>query len=110
MTTNLTPEEKREVFGEFDPDEHADEARERWGDTDAYRESARRTARYTKADWEQIKGEAAANVAAFGAALADGAAASSERAMDLAEEHRRHISRWFYDCPAQMHRGLGDMY
>jgi hypothetical protein len=31
-------------------------------------------------------------------------------AMDLAEEHRQHISRWFYDCPPAMHRALGEMY
>jgi hypothetical protein len=30
--------------------------------------------------------------------------------MAVAEAHRRHISRWFYDCPPSMHRGLGDMY
>src|SRR4051812_43996547 len=35
----LTPEEKFEVFGDHDPDQHADEARDRWGDTDAYRQS-----------------------------------------------------------------------
>ena len=31
-------------------------------------------------------------------------------AMDLAEEHRQHITRWFYDCPPEMHAGLGRMY
>jgi hypothetical protein len=110
MTTNLTPEEKREVFGDFDPDAHADEARERWGGTDAYRQSAQRTAKYTKDDWVRIKAEGAQNVAAFAAALDSGVAASDPRAMDLAEAHRRHISQWFYDCPLEMHRGLGDMY
>ena len=30
--------------------------------------------------------------------------------MDLAEAHRRHISRWFYDCGYDMHRGLAEMY
>jgi hypothetical protein len=35
---------------------------------------------------------------------------SSEAAMDLAERHRQHISRWFYPCPAGMHRGLGELY
>ena len=29
--------------------------------------------------------------------------------MALAERHRRHISRWFYECPPAMHRGLGTM-
>ncbi|WP_344613579.1 TipAS antibiotic-recognition domain-containing protein [Dactylosporangium salmoneum] len=110
MTMNLTPEEKRDVFGDFDPDEHADEARERWGSTEAYQQSARRTAQYTKEDWVRIKAETAENVAGFAAAFEGGVAASEPRAMDLAEAHRQHISRWFYDCPAQMHRGLGDMY
>jgi len=31
-------------------------------------------------------------------------------AMDLAEAHRQHISRWFYDCDHGMHRGLADIY
>jgi MerR family transcriptional regulator, thiopeptide resistance regulator len=30
--------------------------------------------------------------------------------MDLAEAHRQHISRWFYDCDHGMHRGLADIY
>jgi len=32
------------------------------------------------------------------------------RAMDVAEKHRRYISRWFYDCNYEIHRGLGEMY
>jgi MerR family transcriptional regulator, thiopeptide resistance regulator len=32
------------------------------------------------------------------------------RATDLAERHRQHISRWFYDCTYDMHRGLAEMY
>jgi hypothetical protein len=110
MTMNLTPDEKRELFGDRDPDQYQDEARERWGDTDAYRESARRTASYTKEDWARIQGEAAANTAAFADAFTSGVAAGDSVAADLAEEHRQHIGRWFYDCPPDMHRGLGDMY
>ena len=30
--------------------------------------------------------------------------------MDLAEAHRQHISRWFYDCDYEMHRGLAGIY
>ena len=35
---------------------------------------------------------------------------SGEAAMDMAEEHRQHIGRWFYECPYEMHRCLGAMY
>ncbi|WP_432986605.1 TipAS antibiotic-recognition domain-containing protein [Dactylosporangium sp. CA-233914] len=110
MTTNLTPEEKRELFGDFDPDQYAGEAEQRWGSTEAYKQTQRRTAKYTKADWERIKGEAAQNQAGFADAFDQGIPAGDARAMDLAEAHRQHISRWFYDCPFEAHRGLGDMY
>ena len=39
-----------------------------------------------------------------------GVAADSHEVMNLAEEHRLHISRWFYDCGYDIHRGLGEMY
>jgi hypothetical protein len=94
----------------FDHSQYEDEARERWGDTEAYRESARRTATYTKEDWQRIKSEAADNVARFAEAYSSGVAAHDVRAMDIAEAHRAHIGRWFYECPLDMHRGLGDMY
>src|SRR5579859_4403061 len=41
---------------------------------------------------------------------AGGVPASGQRAMDLAERHRQHISRWFYDCDYGMHRGLAELY
>ena len=44
------------------------------------------------------------------AALADGTPAGSESAMDLAEAHRQQITRWFYDCSYEIHKGLAQMY
>ena len=35
---------------------------------------------------------------------------AGEAAMDLAEEHRQHICRWFYPCSYEMHGCLGEMY
>ena len=114
MGVSLTPEERFEIFG---PDagkhfggEYAQEAQQRWGSEEPYQQSRRRAALYTKQDWVQIKAEADANVAAFAATLAAGAAADTVRAMDLAEEHRQHINRWFYDCSYEIHLGLAEMY
>jgi hypothetical protein len=39
-----------------------------------------------------------------------GHAPDSVEAMDLAEEHRQHVDRWFYDCSPATHRALGEMY
>jgi hypothetical protein len=110
MGISLTPEERFEVFGDLQPEQYAAEAEERWGDTDAYAQSQRRTAAMSKEDWLRVKAEGEDVERRFAAALASGAAADSVEAMDLAEEHRQQISRYFYDCSPEMHAGLGRMY
>ena len=105
-----TTEELKELFGDGFSEEYQTEAQERWGETDAWKQSARRTKDYTKADFEQIKAEGDAVNAAFVAALRSGAPATSAEAMDAAEAHRAHIERWFYDLDHDFHRGLADMY
>jgi DNA-binding transcriptional MerR regulator len=110
MGIRLTPEERFEVFGDFDPGEYAEEAEKRWGGTEAYRQSQRRVATYTKEDWLRIKAEEEEVRANLAAAFTAGLAPDSEEAMAAAEAHRRHISRWFYECSYDVHRGLTDMY
>jgi DNA-binding transcriptional MerR regulator len=110
MGINLDPHEMLEVFGDTDMAARHAEAQERWGETDAWRESQRRTASYTKDDWKRVTEEAGQIQQAFGAALAGGGPAAGADAMDVAERHRRHIERWFHPCGYPMHRGLGDMY
>jgi MerR family transcriptional regulator, thiopeptide resistance regulator len=110
MGISLTPEERFEVFGDFEPEDYAEEAEQRWGDTDAYRQSQRRVATYSKEDWRELKAQGADIDRRLAAAVGAGASAEGEEAMGLAEEHRMHITRWFYDCGYDIHRGLGDMY
>ena len=110
MDVDLTPEERLEVFGDFVPEAHAEETRERWGDTEAYRQSRRRVSSYTKENWLEIRTEHEEISARFAAHFESGAAPESEEAMAAAETHRLHISRWFYDCGHEMHLGLTEMY
>ncbi|QEU92760.1 MerR family transcriptional regulator [Streptomyces kanamyceticus] len=110
MGTNLTPEEKFEVFGDHDPDQYAEEVERRWGDTDAYKESQRKTASYTKEDWKRINGEMDAVHARIGELLARGVPADSEEAMDAAEAHRALITSSHYQCSHELHTCLGEMY
>jgi len=111
MGIKLTPKEQLEVFGtDKAGGEWADEAQQRWGDTDGYRQSQRRATAYSKQDWIAIKAEADETLQAFAAGLRAGLPANGPDAMDLAERHRQHISRYFYDCGYPMHRGLADMY
>ena len=110
MGINLDPEEILEVFGEADPTKHAQEAHDRWGDTDAYRESRRRTSAYGKDDWIRMRGEQEAVEAELAACLAADESPDGQRAKTAAEQHRRHIDTWFYPCSYEMHVGLADMY
>ncbi|XGX79577.1 HTH-type transcriptional activator TipA [Terrabacter sp. BE26] len=105
-----TPEDLKALFGDGFDDGYQQEAQERWGETDAWKQSASRTKGYTVADWEQVKAEVDAVNAAFVAALTSGQPATSEAAMDAAEQHRRHIQDRFYDLSHDFHRGLADMY
>src|SRR6266568_3541827 len=111
MGISLTPEEQFEVF---DTDkvggEWADEAEQRWGNTEAYKQSQRRTSKYTKQDWVKLKAEADEGLGAFADALRAGTAPDSRAAMDPAEAQCEYISRWFYDCDRDTHRGLARMY
>ena len=63
-----------------------------------------------KADWQQIGREGEEINAAFVALMAAGIPADSPQARAVAERHRAHISRWFYECSPEIHRGLGERY
>ncbi|MFK4227356.1 MerR family transcriptional regulator [Streptomyces sp. NPDC019890] len=110
MGINLTPEEKFEVFGDKDPEQYAEEAEQRWGGTAAYAESQRRAAGYSKDDWKRMQDEVADWGARYDSLMTDGELPTGERAMDMAEEHRQHITKWFYECTYEIHTGLGEMY
>jgi len=99
-----------EGFGEFDHAKYEDEARQRWGETEAYKESARRTKRYKAQDWAAIQAEGNDILTAFARLMAEGKKPTEDEAADVAERHRLHIGRWFYPCDHAMHEGLGEMY
>jgi len=108
--TTMSKEEMFEVFGDFDPAKHEAEAEERWGDTDAHAESARRTSRYTKQDWQRYKDENDEINGAIAALMDEGAPADDPQAMDAVERARLQIDHWFYPCSRRKHAELGQMY
>ena len=110
MTGNtLTSEEKLEIFGASYNEEWEAEARQRWGETDAWKQSQSRTAGFTKDDWARYAADTDALHASLVAGFRAGHAPDSAAAMALAEEHRRWVSL-MWDCSPAMHRDLADMY
>lgn len=110
MGIDLTPGEVAEVFGSTDPAGYAAETEQRWGDSDAWRQSHARTSGYGKDDWVRVRAEGADVERRFAEALAAGEPADGAVARGLAEEHRRHICRSYYDCTPALHLGLADLY
>ena len=86
------------------------EARDRWGDTQAYKEGARRTKRYTTEDWTRLREESDAIYSDAAALMKAGRAAVDEEVLAIAERHRLWIDHWFYPCGSEMHQTLATMY
>lgn len=108
----MKPEDVEKMFEGFDGGEapYAEEAKQRWGHTDAYKESAKRTKRYGKAEWDQIKREWSEIYAELGNYQRAGTPVTDPQVQALVERHRAHIDKWFYPCSVEMHKGLGAMY
>ncbi|KUH85790.1 MULTISPECIES: MerR family transcriptional regulator [unclassified Mycobacterium] len=106
----LTAEEQVEIFGTTaHSQEYAAEAEERWGDTDAWKQSQQRASQFTKQDWIDIKAEGDALLQALAEAKRSGVTPGTAQADALAERHRLSIER-FYDCDHEMQVCLAQMY
>lgn len=110
MGINLEPHELFEVFGEEPPTQHAAEAEERWGDTEAFAESQRRTSRMTKDDWLRFRAEQDDVLGHIIDVFDSGEPADSGAAMAAVDAARRLIDTWFYSCSKQMHVNLSELY
>lgn len=95
---------------EFLSSSNAVEAFERWGDTDAYAESTRRTGSYSKETWQRIRTEAQAIEENLAELKRAGVDPKDPAVLASMEDHRAHIDRWFYPCSVNMHKSLVDMY
>ena len=98
------------LFDGFDPKAYEQEAEQRWGHSDAYKESKRRANRYSAQDWERFLAEHGAVTDALVRAMQAGNRPDDPEVMDLAEQARLIIDRWFYPCSHEMHARLADMY
>lgn len=102
-------------FTEFNLDEikaHEDkykaEVEEKYGQSDAYKESKRRTSKYGEAEWAKIQAES--NAIYQGLAELVGSDPKDEEAQKLVKAWQDHISTYFYPCSNEMLQGLGQMY
>ena len=86
------------------------EARERWGNTDAYREHEQKTKNYTKEKWAEANDGMMAIFAEFAACKSSGASADSAEAQALVAKFQEHITANYYTCTDEILADLGKMY
>ena len=86
------------------------EARERWGNTDAYREHEQKTKNYTKEKWAQANEGLMSIFAELADCKQNGAKADSAEAQGLVAKLQAHITANYYTCTDEILAGLGKMY
>ena len=89
---------------------YENEARERWGNTDAYREHEQKTKNYTKEKWAEANDGIMEIFAEFAACKQNSAEADSVEAQALVAKLQAHITENYYTCTDEILAGLGQMY
>ena len=89
---------------------YEEEVKERWGDTDAYRQSQSKTSKYSKDDFEAAKVDQEAATELFVDAFGNSLPIDSHKAQEAVKAHREAITKWFYDCSVEMQKNLALMY
>ena len=89
---------------------YENEARSRWGDTEAYREHEQKTRNYTKEKWAEANDGVMAIFAEFASCKARGVCADSDEAQALVAKLQAHITANYYTCTDEILAGLGKMY
>ena len=91
-------------------DAYKAEARQRWGNTDAYREHAEKTKNYSKTKWNELAGEMNEIFAEFALCMKNGETPDSAEAQNLVKALQEHITGNYYPCTNEILAGLGQMY
>ena len=86
------------------------EVKERWGETDAYKEYAEKTVGYAKDKWQQVNDGLNAVLAKFAECMNNGHTADSPEAQALVKELQTYITENYYTCTNEILAGLGRMY
>ena len=89
---------------------YENEARERWGNTAAYREHEQKTKNYTKEKWAEANDGLMAIFAEFATLKNNGFAVNSPRVQSLVVKLQDFITENYYTCTDEILAGLGKMY
>ncbi len=94
----------------FNNNEYIDEVKEKWGNTEAYKENVLKTKDYSKEKFENLEVEMNNIFAEFASCMKSGKEASSDEIQELVKKLQNHITENYYTCTNDILAGLGQMY
>ena len=86
------------------------ETKQRWGETDAYKEHAEKTANYAKDKWQEVNDGLMTVFTKFAECMKNGNTVNSDEAQVLVKELQNYITENYYTCTKEILAGLGQMY
>lgn len=108
--TPMNDQDRQELYDTFGEDtikKYADEVKQKWGNTEAYKQSMERASKMTKEDYEKYKHDSDVFMKNVAATMDKGATSPEFQA--LIAEHFKSLSTW-YEPNFEMYRGLAKMY
>ncbi len=103
----LSPQELYDPFNDDDVKQYQQEVKERWGKTDAYKQSMQRVKKMSKEQMEKIKADQKQNEEMIASLMEQGP--ENQAVQEQIEIHYKGINQ-FYDCSLDMYQNLADMY
>ena len=86
------------------------EVKERWGETDAYKEYEQKSYDYSKDKWQEVNDGLMAVFTKFAECKNNDNTADSDEAQTLVKELQNYITENYYTCTKEILAGLGLMY
>ena len=98
------------AFDNSEFEKYKDEAKEKWGNTDAYKEHTERTKNYSKQKWNDLAEGMDHMMAEFALCMKKDETPDSTEAQNLVKRLQNHITENYYLCTNEILAGLGQMY
>ena len=98
------------VFDNSEFENYKQEVKEKWGETDAYKEHKEKTKDYGKEKWNNLSEKMNDIMAEFSVCMENGEGPDSDNAQSLVKMLQNHITENYYHCSNEILMGLGQMY
>ena len=98
------------AFDNSEFEKYKTEAKEKWGNTDAYKEHSEKTKNYSAEKWNGLAEGMNDILAEFAVCMKNNKTPDSAEAQELVKSLQNHITENYYLCTNDILAGLGQMY